>query len=80
MVQVKKNRDIPVSYISVEYNWGGGEGGGEGIRLSSSGVFIWIRFLRSHDGDGYDNVHLSAHHTFSVQFFAVTARPRRENT
>ena len=24
MVQVKKNRDIPVSYINVEYNWGGG--------------------------------------------------------
>ena len=29
-MQVKKNRDIPVSYISVEYNWGAGGGGGRG--------------------------------------------------
>ena len=77
MVSVKKNRDIPVFYISMEYNLGGGGGGGAAIGLSSSGVFIWIRFLRSDDGGGYDNVNLSAHHTFSVHFFAVTARLRR---
>ena len=40
MVSVKKNRDIPVFYISMEYNLGGGGGGGEAIRLSSSEVFI----------------------------------------
>ena len=28
MVSVKKNRDIPVFYISMEYNLGGGGGGG----------------------------------------------------
>ena len=27
MVSVKKNRDIPVFYISMEYNLGGGGGG-----------------------------------------------------
>ena len=74
MVQVKKIRDIPV-YISREYKLRDGVA----IMLSSSGVFIWIRFLRSDDGDGYDNVHLGVHDTFSVHFFAVAAQWRREN-
>ena len=75
MVQVSTIRDISVSYISGEYKLGDGVA----IRLSSSGVFIWIGSLRSDDSDGDENVHLSVHDTFSVHFFTVTARLRCEN-